>query len=51
MMSKVFLSIYGKIPSKKPPNCRINKIKKKKTKVKIANHNYNILKSKMAEFY
>ena len=44
--SKVFLSIYGKISvSKKPPNCRINKIKKK-NELKIANYNYNIFKIK-----
>ena len=43
--SKVFLSIYGKISvSKKPANCRINKIKK--GKLKIANCDYNIFKIK-----
>ena len=44
--SKVFLSIYGKISvSKKPPNCRISKIKKK-NELKIANYNYKIFEIK-----
>ena len=43
--SKVFLSVYGKISvSKKPANCKINKIKK--GKLKIANCDYNIFKIK-----
>ena len=44
--SKVFLSIYGEINvSKKPPNCRINKIKNK-NELKIAKYNYKIFKIK-----
>ncbi len=49
--SNVFLSIYGKISvSKNPPNCKINKIKKK-NELKIANYNYNIFKIKNGRIF